>query len=211
MERIYLALVFLILFDIANAQDFCGVIRYKYTYYRGKSNKDVTNKIDDVKTEEFFICGNKFKICFDGRVEDILIGDSSTYFMFYRDSTVRYVKADTAYGQPPPHYGEIKDVIYKGKRYKLIEEKSKKQSLSYYFNDDVKINPELFRNVEMFHWNKYFAATNGSLRLLSENKTGRLTSVSEAIEIKKMALQDIDFALPPGFKLVPWKNLEVSD
>ena len=210
MTRLYLMLAFLIVVSMANAQEFCGVIRYKYTYYKGKSKKDVTAKVKEIKTEDFFICGNKFKTYFDGKLKDVLITDSLTYFLVRADSIVGYVKADSAYGERLSDYGKIIDgITYKDKVYKSIEVNSKNQLITYYFNDDVKINPESFSGVELYHWNKYFTATSGSLRLVSISKRGRLTIVSEAIEVKRMNLQDFDFLFPAGFKFEQWDNFKV--
>lgn len=197
-------------FNVTKAQNFCGVIRYSYTYYKGKSNKDITAKVKDIKTEDFFICGNKIKTYFDGKLKDILITDSLTYFLVWADSSVGYVKADSAYGERISNYGKIvSGITYKDKVYKSIEVISKNQKMTYYFNDDVKIDPELFSDVELHHWNKYFAATNGSLRLVGISKKGRRTIVSEATEVKRMNLHDSDFLFPAGFKFEQWNYFKV--
>lgn len=194
----------------ARAQDFCGVIRYKYTYYKGKSKKDVTAKVNEIKTEDFFICGNRFKTYFDGKLSEILITDSLTYFLVRTDSLVGYINADSSFGQKLPNYGKIKDgIVYKNKPYKSIENRSRNELVTYYFSEDIRINPDLFKDVELYHWNKYFAAANGSLRLVSISKKGRMTTVCEAVEIERMNLRDRDFLFPEGFKLEPWNYFKV--
>lgn len=185
-----------------DAQDFCGVIKYKYIYLKGKNGKDITHKTKEVKTEEFYICGSRFKTYFDGKLSEIMIADSLTYFLVKSDSTVSYIKADSAYGDRKPAYGKIIDeIVYKGKIYKTLEERDKKELTTYYFNDSIKINPELFKEVELYYWNKYFEATNGSLRLVGINKQRRIICISEAVEIVNMKPGEIDFTFPTGYEI----------
>ena len=210
MTRLYLIFFLSLAVSMTKAQDFCGVIRYTHTYYKGKSMYDITARVNDVKTEDFYICGNKIKIYFDGKLKEIFITDSLTYFMVRPDSVIGYIKADSAYGERLPEYGKITNgIIFKGKIYKSIEENSNNQFTTYYFNDDIKINPELFSAIELYHWNKYFAVTNGSLRLVSINKRRRLISISEATEVKRLNLEGIDFQLPAGYKIESWNYFRV--
>jgi hypothetical protein len=183
------------------AQDFCGVIKYRYTYYRGKCKKDVTAKVKDSKTEEFHICGNKFKTYFDGKLTEILIGDSASYFFVLSDSIIGYTRADSAYGQFPPKYKSVKETVYKNKEYKYLEETSNNETVTYYFNDDVRIDPYQFRKIRLYHWDKFFAATNGALRLVGISKSRKSLRVSEAVDIIRMPPENMDFTIPSCYKI----------
>jgi hypothetical protein len=119
-------------------QEFCGHIKYHYRYFLTKNNKEVTSKVDEIKTEDFYVCGDKFKIYFDGVLKDIFIGDSLVYFHVNSDSTIGYIKADKRYGQQLPKYTNSKTRIqYNDKIYNSIDEDSGNDRITYYFNDEI--------------------------------------------------------------------------
>lgn len=166
LAKISVPLLFITTFTYG--QEFCGHIKYQYRYFLTKNNKEVTSTVDDVKFEDFYICGNKFKVYFGGVLKDIYIGDSLVYLHVYPDSTIGYIKADKAYGQRLPKYSNPKQsVIYNDKTYSTIEENSDKDRITYYFNEEIKINPLTFDKLELYHWNKFFKATKGGIRLVS--------------------------------------------
>jgi len=192
------------------AQSFCGHIKYRYTYYQTKGKKDITSKVDDFKTEDFYICGNKFKVLFDGDLKDIYIGDSLTYFQFGADSTVIYVKADSTYGQLDPSYTNRKaNVVYKGKPYSTIESNDDFEKTTYYFNDEIKVDTVLYRDLKLYHWNTFFKNTNGGLRLIIINANEDITAIGEAVEINRTPIPDTEFVVPRGFKVQPSQLFEV--
>ncbi len=201
VKLIHLTIFFLASVNTIDAQSFCGVIKYRHTYYKGKNEKDVTATVKDIKTEDFYICGNKFKTFFDGKLSEIMIGDSSAYFFVVSDSVMGYIKANAAYRQRSPEYSAVKKCIYKNQEYKCVEEKLKKETLTYYFNDDVRIDPDQFSNIELYHWNKFFKVTNGSLRLVAVSRRKSQIRVSEVVELIKMSPELIDFSVPPAYKI----------
>jgi hypothetical protein len=208
MKKLFL-IPLLILTIQVSAQDFCGHIKYRYTYFKTKNNKDVTARSKEVKTEDFYICGNKFKVYFDGKLNDMYIGDSVVYFHIYTDS-IRYVKADSTYGQDAPkYYNRNESAMYEDKSYKSIEVNSNDQHLTYYYNGDIRIDPSKFERLALYHWNSFFIATNGGLRLVSVDKGKKLTSICEAIEINRIDLSDKDFALPSGIEIKPFDFFKV--
>jgi hypothetical protein len=188
-------------------QDFCGHIKYRYTYLLAKNNKDITAKKKGTKTEDFYICGNNFKVLFDGKLEDIFIGDSLTYFLVSR-SDIGYLKADSSYGQSLPSYKNLKtNVSYKEKVYSTVEN----QETTYYFNNEVKINPLTFEKLKLFHWNKFFDATNGGLCLVSISRKKNLITVAEAVEVDVVDLSEKDFIPPAQYEIRRFVSFKVFD
>ena len=193
-----------------NAQSFCGHIKYRYTYYQTKDKKDVTSKVDDFKTEDFYICGNNFKVMFDGELKDIYIGDSVTYFQVGPDSTIRYVKADSTYGQVDPSFTNPKtNVAYKEKRYSSMESNDDFEHTTYYFTDEVKVDTALYRDLKLYHWNTFFKNTNGGLRQIIINVNKDITAIGEAVEVNRVSIPDRDFAPPKGYKIIPYTSFEI--
>jgi hypothetical protein len=191
-----------------HGQDFCGHIKYRYTYYRSKNNKDITDKKrKEIKTEDFYICGNKFKVYIDGEFNDQFIGDSLTYFLLSH-GTIGYIDAGKSYGEEAPNFSNRKsNVEYKGKIYKTVD--LDKENITYYYNDSIRINSESFDKFELYHWNKFFTTTNGGIRLVSIRRTKKMTIVCEAIEVTRESLSDKDFALPKGYEIKPFDTLKV--
>jgi hypothetical protein len=202
--------IFLILSasTILLGQEFCGHIKYKYTYYNAKTNKDITDKkMKEVKTEDYYICGNKFKVIINGEFNDMYIGDSTTYFLLTR-GTIGYINAGKSYGEKIPSYSKIKDNIeYKGKMYKTVD----LDNITYYYNDSIRIDPASFESLELYHWNKFFKTTNGGLRLVSINRTKKMTILCEAIEIIWKELSDKDFTPPTGYEIKPFDTFTVMN
>lgn len=189
-------------------QEFCGHIKYQYRYFLTKNNKEITSEVNEVKTEDFYVCGDKFKICFDGTLKDIFIGDSLVYMFVYSDSTIGYIKADKAYGEKVPKYINRKTgVIYNDKIFNTIDS----DGITYYFDENVKVNPLTFEKLEFYHWNKFFNATNGGIRLVSISKSKKMTTISEPIEINRIELVDDDFQPPPGYEIKPFTSMKVRN
>jgi hypothetical protein len=195
-----------------SAQSFCGHIKYRYRYYQTTGNKEITANVDDFKTEDFYICGNKFKVFFDGDLKDIYIGDSLTYFQFGPDSTVISVKADRTYGQVDPSFSNPRsDVFYNAKRYNTIESNDEFENTTYYFNNEIKVDTLLYRDLKLYHWNTFFKNTNGGLRLITISIGKDITTVGEAVEINRTQIPDIEFAPPKGFKVQTSQLFEIMN
>lgn len=191
---------------ILTGQEFCGHIKYKYTYFNAKTNEDITaKKKKEVRTEDFYICGNKFKVIIDGEFNDMYIGDSTTYFFFARE-TIGYIDAGKSYGEKIPNFSKIRDSVeYKGKMYKTVD----LDNITYYYNDGIRIDPASFEGLELYHWNKFFRTTNGGLRLVSINRTKKMTIVCEAVEIIWEELSDTVFAPLAGYEIKPFDTFTV--
>ncbi len=210
MRIVLIFSVYVAMLQVSAAQNFCGHIKYRYTYYNTNDKKEITTTVDDFKTEDFYICKNRFKVLFDGDLKDIYIGDSLTFFQVGPDSTIRYIRADSAYGQLDPVFtNPRKNVVYKGKQYNTIESNDDFERTTYYFNDEVIVDPTLFRHLELYHWNTFFKNTNGSLRLIIINVNKDITAIGEAVEINSISMPDDDFAPPKGYKIMPYTSFEI--
>jgi hypothetical protein len=193
-------------------QNFCGHIKYRYTYRNTKTGKNVTKKTNDIKTEDFYICGNKFKIYFDGGLQNIYIGDTVTYFQASSEKKLGYIRADSAYGQEAPVYTRRVDpAMYNGKAYHAIETGEEGDKIAYYYNESIRIDPALFKDFMLYHWNEFFNATNGGIRLVSVYVETNLTTISEAIQIEEQPLTDRDFTIPEGYTAEPYASMNVEN
>ena len=197
MPSLTTVLLILVATTFSFSQDFCGHIKYRYTYLLAKNNKNVTEKTKKTKIEDFYICGNKFKVLFDGKLGDIFIGDSLMYYIVDKEK-IGYVKADSSYGQQSPEYKNLKtNVTYNNKVYNTIE----LDEVTYYFSDEVKIDPATFEQLKLFYWNKFFNATNGGICLVSISRSKKLITISEAIEIDKIEIPEKEFIPPKQYEL----------
>jgi hypothetical protein len=210
LTRLLAPLLFITTFTYG--QEFCGHIKYQYRYFSTKNNKEVTSKVDEIKTEDFYVCGDKFKIYFDGVLKDIFIGDSLVYFHVNSDSTIGYIKADKGYGQKLPKYTNPKiSIQYNDKAYNTIDENSGNDQITYYFNEEIKIDPLTFDKLELYDWNKFFKATNGGIRLVSITRSKKMTTICEATEINRIELADKDFQPTTGYEIKPFDFFKVKN
>lgn len=213
MSRKYIFAVafFSVVFTTLNAQNFCGHIKYRYIYLRAKTGKDITKKTRDVKTEDFYICGKNFKTYYDGKLESIYFGDSLTYFQSATDKVMGYVKADSAYGQDVPLYTNFKDNSYKGKEYRSMENGPVGDKITYYFSDRVKIDPAVFSDMQLYHWNTFFNASQGAIRLISIYEGEEITIISEVSKIEDLNLTPKDFEVPADYKFQPYVSINIEN
>jgi hypothetical protein len=145
----------------------------------------------------------------DGALQDIFIGDSLTYFMMsQRLGYIGYIRADSSHGQTPPTYSEIvKNVYYNDKLYNTVDDEDTK----YYVNNEIKIDTLDFEKLEVYHWNKFFSATNGGIRLVGINRTKKIITVSEAIEINRIELSEKDFIPPVDYEIKKFDIFEIKE
>lgn len=211
-SRLLFLLLLLCLASPLRGQTFCGHIKYRYTYKVTKTGKNVTKKTNDVKTEDFYICGNKFKTYFDGDLQNIYIGDSVTFFQASSQTTLGYIKADSAYGQDVPVYKHGENTTtYNGKSYKTIESGEVGDRITYYYNESVRVDPASFSDMKVYHWNAFFNATNGGVRLVSVYVDKDLTVISEAVKVEPKTLTDDDFKIPEGYTVQPYVSMNVEN
>jgi hypothetical protein len=210
--RLLLLCVLICLTSLLQGQTFCGHIKYRYIYKITKTGKDVTAKTNDVKTEDFYICGNKFKTYFDGDLQNIYIGDSVTFFQASSQNTFGYIKADSAYGQDVPVYTHGKDAAtYNGKSYRTIVTGEEGDRITYYYNASVRVDPASFHDLNLYHWNAFFNATKGGVRLVSVYVDAEHTVISEAVKIEPKKLIDDDFKIPAGYTVQPYESMNVEN
>lgn len=212
LARLFFLCVLLCVVNSVHAQSFCGHIKYRYTYKKTKSGKNVTKKTNDVKTEDFYICGDKFKTYFDGDLQNIYIGDSVTFFQASSQNMLGYIRADSAYGQDTPVYVHGSNTAtYNGKSYQTIETGEPGDKIKYYYNESVSVDPAAFRDVKIYHWDSFFDATNGGIRLVSVYVDPATTVISEAVVIEAQVLTDDDFKIPEGYSVQPYVSMNVEN
>jgi hypothetical protein len=73
------------------------------------------------------------------------------------------------------------------------------------------IDPLTFDKLELYHWNKFFKATRGGLRLVSITRSKKMTVICEATEINRVELTDMDFQPTTGYEIKPFDFFKVKN
>jgi hypothetical protein len=73
------------------------------------------------------------------------------------------------------------------------------------------VDPASFGEFKLYHWNAFFKATDGGVRLVSVYVDSNLTTISEAVKIETKALTDDDFKIPEGYTVQPYVSMSVEN
>ncbi|ATL49346.1 hypothetical protein COR50_20395 [Chitinophaga caeni] len=182
------------------AQDFTGKIVYANTYY---------SKVDDMTDAQYStLFGSKTQFYIkNGNIKESFNGIALRMQVFRSDSNkLFFYKANTDYplsikpvndkdSMMKVIIGEDADTInVLGKRCHKVIIESNNGKVTYYFNNDIQIDPSYFRDYKLNSFDIFTQMTH-SLPLKIVLETSEYTKESTAIEMTPLSLQDEFFEI----------------
>ena len=179
-----------------------------YDFHR----RDKSQKLSEVASDNYFgtelsytIKNNCYRAENNGKLKLVQIyKGSDTLYSAIAGINVQLYDISTIPSDSVISYkiSETSDTIA-GYPCKTLEITTKKCFLQYWFNDQIRINPDAFKRHEIGFWRIQLELTNGAFPLKStaESPEGRMEMTAKSIVSKK--IEDDIFTLEKGLPLIP--------
>ena len=180
-----------------NQTAFAGKIVYQYTFNDPESGQDITDQMADILgyKQHYFINSNNYKSYDEkgnlGQLYNAI--DNKYYFPNPRTDEIVVIDASLQMSEiiSITHSEETELVL--GKVCKKVVVKTETDETTYFYSDEIAVDPSAFESHKFGGWNAYLNATNGSLALKMIIKNQNYIWTSVAVEIEPFDLTYDDF------------------
>lgn len=185
--------------DSTNKIDFSGKIVYQYDFKDTKSGNNITDQLSGIiGSEQHYFMNSKNYKAFDedGNLVQLYNAESNKYYF------------------PNPNSGEIMEIdgsvmmseiisvtklegteTILGMTCKILVVTTNTDETTYYYSDEIAVDPSNFSQHKFGGWSEYMKASNGALPLKYTLKNEQYTWTATAVEISKMELSNEEFDL----------------
>lgn len=185
--------------DSTNERDFSGKIVYQYDFRDTKSGNNITDQLSGIigSEQHYFINSNNYKAFDeDGNLVQLYNADSNKYY-FPNPNTGKIMEIDGSFMM-----SEIISVTklegtetILGKTCKILVVATKTDETTYFYSDEIAVDPSNFSQHKFGGWSEYMKASNGALPLKYILKNEQYTWTSTAVEITRMEIAEEEFVL----------------
>ncbi len=210
MHKLYTAITFI--FFISNAfcqKDFEGIIHYDLSFKDKTGEMTAEQSLQFMGTKQtYYIKGNKYKSEMNGllKLTQYYTGRDTLYNKMEGFNGLLYI--DSKSNSEKIISSKIEDNNDKIGNYdcKVLDIKTDKGIIKYYFNDKIKVNPDLYKEHNYGLWYFCLEETDGALplKMLSDDKDGLLVITINDIINKKLS-EEI-FIIPKGMPIMKSPN-----
>ncbi len=195
--------------NTAPTNHFEGSIHYKMTYTDLKG-VDITRKVAAFFDQEHHLYVNElnYKVLNErGQYVKLFQGAHNAYFFFNRDNTAYKIDQTSKTTQFIKVY-EVSDVdTILGYPCKAVKVDADFRAYIYFYNPDIKIDIEPYKNYNMEEWNAYLKASGGALplRVITIDIRSKFIEDKRAVKVAPKELLVSDFDFPKSVRLKPLK------
>ncbi|HCI72016.1 MAG TPA: hypothetical protein DF712_19805 [Balneola sp.] len=185
--------------DSTNKKDFSGKIVYQYDFRDTKSGNNITDQLSGTigSEQHYFINSNNYKAFDeDGNLVQLYNAESNKYY-FPNPNTGKIMEIDGSFMM-----SEIISVTklegtetILGKTCKILVVATKTDETTYFYSDEIAVDPSNFSQHKFGGWSEYMKASNGALPLKYILKNEQYTWTSTAVEITRMEIAEEEFVL----------------
>ncbi len=204
--RNYLAVLFVwFTITISGQTNFEGIIKYDLAFH------DKTGKMDDDQAKQFmgseqtyYIKGNKYKSSMNGmlKVTQYYTGRDTLYNQMLGVNSLMFIDAKQKNEEVLSIDIKKNQLNVAGYTCDLLEIKTNKGTMQYYYNESIKVTPEDYKNHKYGLWFYCLEKTGGALPL---KMVTDVTSLKLSIEAKSVEIKNLDnsiFEIPKNLPLV---------
>ncbi|PQJ77386.1 hypothetical protein [Polaribacter glomeratus] len=195
------SMLFVLLFQLTiNAQEnFEGILKFKIEF------QDKTGEMTDEQSKQFvgnkqtyYIKGKKYKSELNGMLKMTTYheGKDTVFTKMEGMSSLMYSLTSIAEEEVISYEFRQTDKIILGYECKLLEVKTNKGFHQYYFNKDLKVDPETYKEHKSGLWDFFTEKTGGALSILSITDIEDVKSSIELISVNRKKLDDSIFKRP---------------
>lgn len=199
MKSFSFSLLFLLISTVISAQDsfFSGKILYDYKFENPNTGEDITKILSTQlgKEQHYYIDGKSYKSYNEkGEFSQLYNSSTNTYY-FVQPQTGSLMQLDASNSMDSViSINKLSDTeMILGMESKKLIVISQNSETVYWYNESIKVDPNIFKNHEFGEWASYLAATNGALPLKYTVKTQYYNWTSTAISIEEMKFTEDDF------------------
>ena len=191
MTKVFLSLIFVVSLNALVAQDFAGYILYEYSYV-DSTGQDITERLakEQGREQHYYINGTDY-VAFDeaGALEQLYNSSSNQYFFPYQGEMQALSGAVEFPAAPNVILLEEQTTIlgYECKALIFVMETGK---TTYYYSDEVAIDPEPFKVHRFGNWATYLLQTKGALALKIVSEQEGYTRIMEATKIEQREMKE---------------------
>lgn len=206
MKNKCIVILFMFSITFLSAQEhFEGIITYDLKF------QDKTGEMNDQEASQFmgneqvyYIKGNKYKSLMNGmlKVTQYYTGKDTLYNQMIGINGLMYIDA-RANSEKVISFQIIKNQLnVAGYSCDLLEIKTNEGTTLYYYNQEIRVNPQDYKNHKYGLWYYCLEKTNGALpiKMITDVSDVKLSLEAKAIEIKN--LEDAVFAIPKGIPII---------
>ncbi|MFV1884876.1 MAG: hypothetical protein ACMZ7B_10340 [Balneola sp.] len=189
---------------IAQTTYFSGKIVYENTFLTPVSGEDITEEMAEFygKEQHYFIHFDSYK-AFDEKDNfgQLYNGHDNKYY-FLNPNTDKIAVMDASFQASKivsiTHSENTESIL--GKVCKQLTIKTTSDETTYFYSDEITVNPEKFSQHKLGDWSEFLKASNGALPLKYIVKNENYTWISTATSIQRMDLTRDDFDPKSLFK-----------
>lgn len=184
----YGALLFIALCSISSlvAQNFSGYILYEYKYI-DNSGKDITEeKGKELGFKQHYYINGTDYVAFDhnDNMQQLYNSKDNKYYFPFKGE-VKVVSGDLAYPNTPKIIASSQKETILGHECSTVVFETATHSTTYFYSDDLSINPDVFNAHRFGNWATYLQSTEGALSLKMVIKRAEYTQILEAVKIEE--------------------------
>ena len=198
--KIYLVLfIILIQFSLYSQENFEGILKFKIKI------EDKTGQMSDEQSKQFmgneqiyYLKGKKYKSEFNGMLKMTTYheGKDTLFTKMNGIKTLMYTITNIDEEKVISYEFKETDKVILGYKCELLEVKTNKGFHKYYFNKNLKSNPENYKDHKTGLWNFFTQKTDGALSIISISDVEDFKSYIELISIERKKLDDSIFIKP---------------
>lgn len=193
--RIFLTIILGYFILPLNAQYFEGNIRYEYSFINEKG-VDITDSLGLIlgTYQDYYVNESNYKSFMDGPISfQLYNSESNTYYMKYSDGRAYKLDAAKKFSEITKisHVDTLVQIL--GHNCKGVTIETDKGRTTYFYNENIKVNPANFEQHNFGNWNAYLRAMNGALTLKFISEEDGYVWESTAKELKKYNIPDKEF------------------
>jgi hypothetical protein len=189
------------LYANVQAQNFEGKIVYKNSFVSKipqLTDAQFTGLAGD--RQEFYFRTGNYKSVTNGTYSQMQVfkhGENRIYHKLSQSDTLYWIDAGKENDPVLSHSVERQKETILGYPCDVIHIQTQNGTISYYFNEKLKIDPELFKDHRYMNYG-FIVQLAKALPLKTVTETTTFTMVSTAMEIAPAKLDESFFAIPPG-------------
>jgi hypothetical protein len=190
----------------AQSSPFEGSIQYNLKYH------DQTGSMTDAQADMFIgteqlyqIKGDHYRSAMNGRMNmvQLYIGNDTLYNTMQGRNALLYMDATTSTDSVLSHTITDSEEKIAGFACKVLKVNSKEGVSTYWFSDQVRVDPKLYQKHLYGLFGQVLQWTNGALPLKNINETKQFKIEILAKTVTKEALDSGIFILPQGLPRIP--------
>jgi hypothetical protein len=196
-----LIVLLIALYANVQAQNFEGKIVYKNSLVSKipqLTDAQLTGLMGD--RQEYYIKNANYKSVLNGTYSQMQVfkpGENRIYHKLSLSDTLYWIDAGKENDPVISHSVERQKETILGYLCDVIHIQTQNGTISYYFNEKLKIDPELFKDHRYMNYG-FIVQLAKALPLKAVTETKQFTMVSTATEITPEKLEDSFFAIPSG-------------